>query len=596
MNQTFLEFIRSNNHSEIIDVLCRFRVREANKKNEIEKIKKLSRKYKPDNSQENEKIYSIMPPRRHWVQLGGKNRTKPSTDSNKKQRLTSFEYNMKSLKLTIKKDRENKTEYLYLDRLDTFINELITKVEKGKIKFESKTIPLLKGFDSNTKKNECRPVSIFTDLYDSTILILINKFLTKLFDCEFYSESLAFRAKREYHGENKHTNHHDAINRIIDYLTKFNDKDIYVAECDMKKFYDTVNHEIIISEFGRLFDKRESETGNSFDIERKILEKYLECYTFSKNVKIYNEDREYWKKHKIKNGNFKWVDFEEENIYSPDSIDKIGIGIPQGGALSGLIANVVLNTIDQRLERELSENELYLRYCDDMILFSTNRDKCCEIFNTYQSGLKEIKLIPHKQNTEKDTELGIRTSPKFWKHKTKEPYNWKIKGNKEDPEWIGFVGYEIKRDGQIRIRKNSLRKEIKKQKTYINTLYQKLKDLKTVSKGTLSASYTTHLVNMSVGRVHIWNAQYIDNDLCWITGFRRLTYNKYSKQQIRLLDKCRNKTIRIADKKFQNIDDSSEQYKPKSLKKDERLSGALRFYGKPFSYYYHFLWMTNLIN
>lgn len=596
MNQTFLEFIRSNNHSEIIDVLCRFRVRAANKKNEIEKIKRLSNKYETNNNQVNEKIYSIMPPRRHWVQLGVKNRTKPSSDSNKKQRLTSFEYNMKSLKLTIKKDRENNTEYLYLDRLDTFINELIRKVEKCEIKFDTKTIPLLKGFDSDTKKNECRPVSIFTDLYDSTILILINKFLTKLFDGEFYSESLAFRAKREYHGENKHTNHHDAINRIINYLNKFDNKDIYVAECDMKKFYDTVNHEIIKNEFKKLFDKKKTETKNSFDIERKILEKYLECYTFSKNVKIYNENKEYWEKHKIKNGNFKWVDFEKEKIYPSDSINEIGIGIPQGGALSGLIANVVLNTVDQKLERKLSENELYLRYCDDMILFSTNIERCCEIFKTYQSGLKEIKLIPHRQDTEKDTQPGIKTNSKFWKHKTKGPYKWCLGGNKEDPEWIGFVGYEIKRDGQIRIRKSSLRKEIKKQKTYINTLYQKLKPLKTVSKGTLSASYTTHLINMSVGRVHIWNSQYIDNDLCWITGFRQLTYNKYSKQQIRLLDKCRNKTIRIADKKFQNIDDSNEQPKPKFTKKDERLSGALRFYGMPFSYYYHFLRMTNQIN
>ena len=94
---------------------------------------------------------------------------------------------------------------------------------------------------------------------------------------------------------------------------------------------------------------------------------------------------------------------------------------------------------------------------------------------------------------------------------------------------------------------------------------------------------------MSVGKVHLWNAQFIKNDFCWLNGFRELNMNKYASAQIRKLDLCRNKTMRIANKKYSSLEENSEkneQYNNNDIK-DKSLN-IPDFYGYPYSYYYHY--------
>ena len=43
----------------------------------------------------------------------------------------------------------------------------------------------------------------------------------------------------------------------------------------------------------------------------------------------------------------------------------------------------------------------------------------------------------------------------FWDAKSKRPYRWGT-GWGNSAQWIGFLGYEISRDGQIRLRKSSI--------------------------------------------------------------------------------------------------------------------------------------------
>ena len=105
---------------------------------------------------------------------------------------------------------------------------------------------------------------------DRIVISLVNQYLTILFDPLFYSESLAFRASRDYHHQQKYfTTHHDAIDRITEYRLSHENEDIFVAECDMQKFYDSVNHSIIKQEFKRLIAKIKK---TNRDLDTSIIE------------------------------------------------------------------------------------------------------------------------------------------------------------------------------------------------------------------------------------------------------------------------------------------------------------------------------------
>ncbi|MBK7506182.1 MAG: hypothetical protein IPI52_14345 [Bacteroidetes bacterium] len=91
-------------------------------------------------------------------------------------------------------------------------------------------------------KNECRPICLF-NLKDRIILSITNKYLTRLFDDHFEDCSYAFRSKKNREGT-VILNHHDCIKEILDFRKRNLEKPLWVAECDMEKFYDTVNHKI----------------------------------------------------------------------------------------------------------------------------------------------------------------------------------------------------------------------------------------------------------------------------------------------------------------------------------------------------------------
>ncbi|WP_269058229.1 reverse transcriptase domain-containing protein, partial [Streptococcus pneumoniae] len=76
----------------------------------------------------------------------------------------------------------------------------------------------------------------------------------------------------------------------------------------------------------------------------------------------------YWNSYKIKNGEFSWIDNKTLSSHYSD-ISNERIGVPQGGALSGLIANIYLNKADLSI---IGKKVLYQRFCDDMIIVSDN--------------------------------------------------------------------------------------------------------------------------------------------------------------------------------------------------------------------------------
>jgi retron-type reverse transcriptase len=103
-----------------------------------------------------------------------------------------------------------------------------------------KTIPVIK----DIKEKTYRPLSIFK-LNDLIITGQVARYLSNCFDPLFSDSSYAFRTGIQ---KGKVFNHHKAIEDIIEFKSKVG-KPLFVSECDIKKFYDCVNHTKISEKF-----------------------------------------------------------------------------------------------------------------------------------------------------------------------------------------------------------------------------------------------------------------------------------------------------------------------------------------------------------
>ena len=319
------------------------------------------------------------------------------------------------------------------------------------------------------KKNEgdtaiYRPLSLYTSLEAKTLISLATGYLSSVLDKHLHREILSYRPKREYHGQKHYaTDGNDAVIGLRKFADVHKGRQIYVAECDIQKFFDIINHEVVLKCFAELA----SEAGlpDYHQVER-ILKAYLDSYSFCKDVMNLNDDEEYWsryqKQKEIKNHRFAWVDDEcFSTCYESEEEFKACrdyLGVPQGGALSCIISNVVLNSVDKAVVDENDPDRFFVRFGDDILLAHTDYDKCCELMNSYVSALEAHHLPYHPFKSVSDFKDGEKTLKSFWDVKSKLPFYWGP-GEGNASEWIGFVGYEVKYTGETRIRKSTLDKK-----------------------------------------------------------------------------------------------------------------------------------------
>lgn len=614
---------------QIISLLCKIRVSYAEKRNKIQLLNDLTSKGNhvyfegkivPNSYDDRmlKQLNEIMPPRRLWVTLNHKElyenkyNTKYKTKLNleSKKKLNTNDKNKKCLIRTINLYRNKYPEFKFVKKLNDFLADIIFSIENNSFNISPLDIfPEIKQtskykFESELRYNgvtECRPISRF-ELKDRIVLSITNKFFTKLFDGFFEESSLAFRLVES--DENK-KNHHTAIKKIIEEKSKYPNQNLFVSECDIKKFYDSVNHKICIEAFNKLIVKSKKKYSNlDLAAPSNIFYEYLKCYSFQDNILSKNGNAHYWKgisEQLRKNivGFYPWIqsDISGSLYYKTNTQDKIGI--PQGGALSGLIANIVLDEADKRLK--LIDNLFYIRYCDDMIIMHTNEEICKKAIDTYIETITSLNLFNHpfpkkyfNENPLYDhhsngfpikngllLKRNYKNSIKnYWNLKTKGPYQWgEIDLSKQRFPWIGFVGYEIHYNCDTRIRKRSLKKEIEKQKRIGNNIYKAIKRGKVVSNQTILKSAYEKLNGMSIGRVDLYNYKNCSNDMCWTHGFQHLTFNSYSKRQLKILDRSKYKVIYKLKKKWGDEIDNPKKTKDKN-------NNEIISYHKPFSYFF----------
>ena len=572
---------------KIIKYLCRVRAKKAKQRSKEHLIHKLTendrfnyhinhRKNKDKISSEDEKLSQILPSRRQWKKPNRKNRY----DKNN-QRINSVDYNVLSLLITIDHYKKHFPKEPFLVKLNDFIHEIRASVNNPDCKIKPPAIyPKLKG-EKKKEKNTCRPISQYT-LEDRLIISIVNQYFTSIFDEYFYKFSFAFRATKTIENQRNIRSHHDAIQEVLNYRKSYKGKHLWVSECDISKFYDSVSHTKIKKYFKKLLNKVKKNTPDLYD-ERaeRLFYSYLDSYTFVKNV-LPIDTPKYWKEKNIPGGKFEWVQEGLLRLKHYRNIKNAKIGIPQGGALSGLIANIVLGYADAAVTKLSINKLLYIRFCDDMIMIHPFKRECLKAMNRYKKSLIELKLIHHK------FKKGLKnTSGSFWSKevKSKSPYKWSSDFKNAFP-WFGFVGYEIHYDGLLRVRKSSLKKEIDKQKEVVNNILGAVRKGKRKSDDYVLESATNRLIGMSVGRLEIWNFDKADSQMCWVSGFSKLHNhdNKYLRNQLQLLDRNRNKMRSILKREVSKIED--DPTKISDDKKARPKKQKPNFYGKPFSYYY----------
>ncbi|MCF2941950.1 group II intron reverse transcriptase/maturase [Paenibacillus alkaliterrae] len=209
---------------------------------------------------------------------------------------------------------------------------------------------------------------------DRVIQQAIAQVLTPIYEKRFSENSFGFRPKRSAH---------HAIRRSQENI---NDGYKYVVDMDLEKYFDTVNQSKLIEVLSRTI-----KDGRVIS----LIHKYLKA-----GVVV---------KHK----------FEETEI-----------GVPQGGNLSPILSNIMLNELDKELE---SRGHRFVRYADDLLIFCKSR-KSAERTLTNILPFIERKLFL-KVNQEK-TVVDEATRIKF----------------------LGFSFYQRKGETRVRIHPKSVTK------------------------------------------------------------------------------------------------------------------------------------------
>jgi hypothetical protein len=390
--------------------------------------------------------------------------------------------------------------------------------------------------DPTDKTNlERRPLAKYS-LEERLILSLTNKYFTAISDVIFKNCSFAFR------GKERNVTYHDAVSEIQNFRKENPNKDLFVAECDIKKFFDCVDHKILLLHY-QMF-KRELFHNKNLSVDsqaEKVLMAYLESYSFNKNVCCLNLEPEYWKTNND-SGRFPWIE-NLETAYNNELLEEEMIGIPQGGALSGFLVNILLHESDKLLTSENNvENYRYLRYCDDMVIVHTCPKECSNLFSKYLSYLGTVNLQYHNPG-----KLNLSYSREFWGKsiKTRDLYIWSSKKNSQYPNspWISFLGYMINVNGDLKVRKKSIEKQQLKHKEETRNILKRLSSINDSdllrNQLEIIRSFESRLFSMAVGRVDILKYKAKAPKMCWGAGFKLLENNKYSRTQLKKLDKDR---------------------------------------------------------
>lgn len=209
---------------------------------------------------------------------------------------------------------------------------------------------------------------------DRVIQQAIAQVLIPLYEPQFSDNSYGFRPRR---------NAHQALNKCKDYITAGYE---YAVDLDLEKFFDKVNHSKLIEVLSRTI-----KDGRVVS----LIHKYLNA-----GVQI--------------GGNYEAGE----------------MGVPQGGPLSPLLSNIMLNELDKELE---IRGHKFVRYADDVVILCRSKRSAERIMRSI------IRFIEGK--------LFLKVN----KDKSQTAHISRVK-------FLGYSFYKVKGEGRLRVHPRSVLK------------------------------------------------------------------------------------------------------------------------------------------
>ena len=178
----------------------------------------------------------------------------------------------------------------------------------------------------------------------------VAQVLTPIFEEQFHDHSYGFRPKR------------CAQQAVLKALEMMNDGHNWIVDIDLAKFFDTVDHDKLMTIFGRTI-----KDGDVISVVRKIL---------------------------------------VSGVMIDDEYEDTVVGTPQGGNISPLLANIMLNELDKELEARRLD---FVRYADDLIIMVGSRQAAERVMKSVARFIEEkLGLKVNAEKSRVDKPKGIK--------------------------------------------------------------------------------------------------------------------------------------------------------------------------------------------
>lgn len=209
---------------------------------------------------------------------------------------------------------------------------------------------------------------------DRVIQQAIFQELSKLYEPQFSDNSYGFRPKRSTH---------QALLRSKQLITEGYH---YAVDMDIEKFFDTVNHSRLIEILSRTI-----KDGRVLS----LIHRYLNA-----------------------------------GVQIGGTVNPSKEGVPQGGPLSPLLSNIMLNELDKELERR---GHQFVRYADDFLIFCKSKRSSQRVMRSVTKFIEDSLYL--KVNREKSQTVSYR-----------------------EIKFLGYSFYKTKGEGRLRVHPKSVAK------------------------------------------------------------------------------------------------------------------------------------------
>lgn len=514
-------------------------------------------------------VSQLLPPRRLWHRDRQEVRRHQSAASVAEQSILRIVMGMYKAGVLGKN--------LWGEKLLQFCNEVRFRVIHGDIKLNPPSLQLIRKnqgrvrtLEAKQQETAYRCISKFDSLHDRIILGRTAYYLRNLVDHELLDCCYAFRKN------GRRFSLQTAVADLIEYRKHFLEETLYVADCDVQKFFDVINHDVILSAYDSFVQRLKDNAPDSR--VRCILREYLDVYSFPNNLDECQDNDISTKKAYVSR-----VPKETLSaLYPGVPLEEVALGIPQGGALSPLLANLVMDSVDRAVLANADDELFYARFCDDIIIIHPNKKKCLDALHRYLNAMELLKLPVHKL-------AKPYYGASYFTEKSKGPIAWKkTKSGLPATNWVSFLGHQVRYDGVVRIRKETLQKHKEKLGLELVQLAHNLKMAKGVYRSGFEWRELFHMFKLrmvAIGTGKVNQEQGCGYSRYWFSVFRQQILPKGPVLgQLKELDRMRTRLSKAAKVLLKHTRQNREMPEHKVSDKDQ--PHVRRFYlGAPFSYY-----------